>query len=281
MARITDLRSVTDERLREHYLLERELSDRLRHSTAEQRRALYAQVYEELFHRLPDHPQLVRKTDEASRASYLADQVSVLAPFLTPETRYAEIGAGDCALAFEVARRVREVRALEVSQSIAHTGSGAPANFRLVLTDGCSVPLPAGAFDLIYSNQVMEHLHPDDARSQLRGIFEALGSGGRYVCITPNRLNGPHDVSRYFDTTATGFHLHEYTHLELARLFRAAGFSRVHALVGARGRLATVPVAPIAWIEATLGRLPAKLRRALASSRAVRWLLIIRLVGVR
>jgi predicted SAM-dependent methyltransferase len=51
----------------------------------------------------------------------------------------------------------------------------------------------------------MEHLHPDDAFEQLKQIYTALTPGGLYICTTPNRLTGPHDVSKYFDETAAGF----------------------------------------------------------------------------
>ena len=36
------------ELLRQHYEVERELADRLRHSTREERRTLYGEVYDEL-----------------------------------------------------------------------------------------------------------------------------------------------------------------------------------------------------------------------------------------
>ena len=62
----------------------------------------------------------------------------------------------------------------------------------------------------------MEHLHPDDALEQLQNIYSALVPGGIYLCITPNRLSGPQDVSRDFDMVATGFHLKEYTISELS-----------------------------------------------------------------
>ena len=41
---------------------------------------------------------------------------------------------------------------------------------------------------------------------------------GVYICITPNRVSGPHDVSRGFDEVATGFHMHEYTGREIRPL---------------------------------------------------------------
>ena len=73
----------------------------------------------------------------------------------------------------------------------------------------------------------MEHLHPDDAIVQLTNIKNALTNGGKYICITPNRINGPHDISRYFDKEASGFHLKEYTFTDLNKIFKNIGFSTV------------------------------------------------------
>jgi SAM-dependent methyltransferase len=264
--------------LEEHYRVERQLADRLRHATREERSSLYATLYDELFRRLPAHPQLASKQDPSARAADVASQMAVLRRFLTPRTTLLEIGAGDCALSIAAAPHVRKAIALDVSASITG-GVAAPENFSLLLSDGREIPVPGGSIDVAYSNQLMEHLHPEDARDQLRSIVAALAPGGVYLCITPNRLSGPHDVSRTFDDEATGFHLKEYTTGELARLFREAGFSRVWAMVGARRRLVAFPVAPLGALEGALDALSAPLRRAVARRTPVRQLLEIRLVG--
>ena len=78
--------------------------------------------------------------------------------------------------------------------------------------------------DMAYSNQLVEHLHPDDIFDQTKNILNILKNKGRYVCITPNKLSGPHDISKYFDDVATGFHLKEYTTRELIRLQKKSDF---------------------------------------------------------
>ena len=78
----------------------------------------------------------------------------------------------------------------------------------------------------------MEHLHPDDAFEQLENIYRALTPGGVYICVTPNRLSGPHDISSLYDEVATGFHLKEYSISELHSLFRRVGFSRIRVHFG-------------------------------------------------
>jgi SAM-dependent methyltransferase len=211
-----------------------ELASRLREAPPEVRRGLYGLVYDELFSRVPDHPQLTRRADRADQVAYAARQVDLIRQFLPPGGRYVEIGAGDCAVVRGVAAFASSVTAVEVSADI--LPHDLPPNVEVAMSDGVSVPVAAAAADLVYSNQVMEHLHRDDAMEQLRNIARALRPGGRYICITPNRLTGPHDVSAGFDRDARGFHLHEYTHAELGQALRDAGFRRVRALEQANGR---------------------------------------------
>ena len=115
----------------------------------------------------------------------------------------------------------------------------------------------------------MEHLHPEDAEAQLRAVAAALAPSGVYVCITPNALSGPHDISKHFDPVPTGLHLREYTNAELRRLMRAAGFGRVRGFVRTRSRTLIYPLwIPIA-LEAVLGRVGVAGRR-LARRSALR-----------
>jgi hypothetical protein len=91
-----------------------------------------------------------------------------------------EIGPGDCALSFEAAKSVRQVYAVDVD-AVLSRNARPPANFRLFLSDGVSVPVPPGV-DFACSNQLMEHLHPEDACQQLCNIFAA----------SPPLVPGPH-----------------------------------------------------------------------------------------
>lgn len=266
--------------IREHYEIERELAAKLMGASQRERRSLYSELYDDLYRRVPLHPQLTRKAspDEAARA--VAAQMRLLRPFLGAGVTFLEIGPGDCALSLEVARSVKQVYGVDVSDAIT-SRLDTPPNFQLVLSDGCSIPVPQGAVNVAYSNQVMEHLHPDDALEQLANIYRALAPGGIYICITPNRLNGPHDVSRYFDEVATGFHLKEYTTGELRRLFRRAGFSSVRQSVGLKGRDFDLPVTLVTAMESAFSRLPAAARNSLSGMPLIRKVLGVRLVAAK
>lgn len=269
----------TMEQIREHYEIEKELADRLRHAPREERLSLYSSLYDELYRRVPLHSMLTRKASPARTEMMVRLQLKFLYSFLKRESRFLEIGPGDCALSFEVSRLVKEVYAVDVSQEITKSPS-VPQNFRLFLSDGCSVPVPPESIDVAYSYMVMEHLHPDDAFHQLGQIYQSLAPGGIYICITPNRLTGPHDISKYFDEFATGFHLREYTTLELSDLFRKVGFSRVRAYVGAKGSYVSFPVPLIALCESVLDSLRYAARKIFPINITLP-LPDIRVVGVR
>lgn len=270
----------TPKQRRQHYEIEKELAERLRLAERDERLTLYSHVYDELYRRVPHHPQLQHKVSASDTARRVRASMRFLEAFLTPGTRFLEIGAGDCSLALEAARHVRHVTAVDVSDEITR-GISAPGNFELCLSDGRSIPVPPGSIDVAYSNQLMEHLHPDDALEQLRNVHAALAPGGVYVCRTPNALNGPHDVSAGFDCIATGLHLKEYTVTELYRLFRRVGFSKV--------KLAFAMNGPYVRSSVHLTMLAERLLRVLGYpavqpellKRPVRALLGIRMLGIR
>ena len=79
----------------------------------------------------------------------------LLRRFLRPDSTFLEIGPGDCALSFEAARHVNKAYAVDVSEEI--TGDAEhPQNFQLILSDGCSIPLPEKSVDVAYSNQLID-----------------------------------------------------------------------------------------------------------------------------
>ncbi len=270
----------TPGQIRAHYEIEKKLAHRLRFSTSEERQTLYTSLYDELFKSVPNHPQLTIKSSPEESASKVAYEIRHLKSFLKKGTTFLEVGPGDCALSFEVTKRVRTVYAIDVSEEITKSLSH-PPNFKLILSDGASIPVPAGAIDVAYSNQLMEHLHPDDALKQLLNIREALAPGGLYMCLTPNRLNGPHDVSSYYDQVATGLHLKEYTVTELYHLFQTAGFSKMRIFVPLKNIRIFLPVFPAKLCEKMLSVLPFPLRKSLASTWPIAKLLGIRLVGIK
>src|SRR5208282_2009763 len=220
----------TPEDIRNHYLAEKELADQLRSSRPEKRASLYLTVYEELFRRVPSHPLLFRTVTPAHRQKAIGWQLQFLRRFISPSQNFLEVGAGDCALALEVAKMAAKVYAIDVSAKLTESITP-PKNFELRVSDGSSIDVPDNTVDVAYSNQLMEHLHPDDALRHVQEVYRVLKPGGMYVCVTPNRLGGPYDISRQFDTVATGLHLKEYSVTEASRLFHSVGFRQARAYI--------------------------------------------------
>jgi SAM-dependent methyltransferase len=273
--KVVQARSRAD--LRRHYDIECVLAAQLRQADKAERKDLYRSLYNQLFLSVPDHPQLAMPTDRQAVHRETVRQLGIIRPFLTPSSTVLEIGAGACHLSIELAKQVRQVYAIDVSDEI--TGEATlPHNCSLILSDGTSVPIDPSSIDVAYSNQLMEHLHPDDALEQLHHIHDALKPGGIYVCITPNRLCGPHDVSRTFDDTPRGFHLREYDNRDLTALFRQAGFRRARALISYERIVlpCTFPMAPVRGLEWLLQAMPRSILH-----RAGLVLMAVKFIGIK
>ena len=249
--------SRSSERVAAHYELERKLADRLRAASADDRARVYGEVYDELFRCVEDHPQLSIGAPQRDREA-LAESRFV-SRFLDKDSCLMEIGAGDCAFSIRAAPLVHKVIAVDVSQIIT-SATRDIANLEVVISDGTSLPVEPSSVDVAYSDQLMEHLHPDDALAQLANVVRALKPGGVYICITPNRVTGPHDISRTFDDVATGFHLREYTAPDIRAIFLKSGFGEIRFYAGGRGRYVRMPNSVALSAEAAFERLPRNVR---------------------
>jgi SAM-dependent methyltransferase len=208
--------------VRAHFEVERELASRLRRSSRAERTTLFKTLYAELFARVPNHARIVRRDSPEASARAVDARMRLLQPHLDKVKTFVEIAPGDCRLAWAVAARVPEVIGIDISDQ---SGEGsAPQNFRLMVYDGYTVDLPDGCADLVFSYQLLEHLHPDDMLLHFQLVHRLLKPGGSYVFSTPHRHSGPHDISRYFSDVPQGFHLKEWTYWELASVAKEAGF---------------------------------------------------------
>ena len=271
---------ITAEQIRQHYEIEKELADRIKNANAEQRCQLYTIVYDELLRRVPHHPHLIQQKSNEIRKQVINHQLKLLKKFINQDTLFLEIGAGDCALSLRVAEDVKQVFAVDVCNEIV-SGVVQPDNFQLLISDGISIPVPENSIHIAYSNQLMEHLHPDDAMQQLTNIYNALIHDGMYVCITPNSYTGPHDISKHFDDISTCLHLKEYTIKELSILFRTVGFSKSKLYAGGKGLYVPIPISIALFFENILDLLPIKFRKIVAKTLLFKTILGIKMIGFK
>src|SRR5262245_27651610 len=94
------------------------LGDRLRTLPAGERRAMYGEIYYERFARVPGQPQLTRKLSPERSRQNTASEFRLIKKFNTPDSTFLEIGAGDAAVSLHVAKQVKNVTALDVSDII-------------------------------------------------------------------------------------------------------------------------------------------------------------------
>jgi SAM-dependent methyltransferase len=257
--------------IKRHYEFEKVLSNKLRNAPKEERKSLYTSLYDELFR---NFPYIITEQQDNSQ-----NQINLLKRFLSKDKTLLEVGPGEGKLLRRAVPLVKKAYALDVSNEITKKIEG-DSGIKVIISDGSNIPLEDASLDVIYSNQLMEHIHPDDALEQLKNIFRVLAKGGLYVCITPSRLSGPHDISRQFDDVATGFHLKEYTVRELRDLFLRVGFSRVKLLVG-YGFYVPFPVWAALFLESFLEKLPRRAAKWLGRFYPVRILLGVKIIGVK
>ncbi|MGD9982449.1 MAG: class I SAM-dependent methyltransferase [Hyphomonadaceae bacterium] len=260
------------ERIIAHYLVERRLADALRASTkAERENGAYNRLYDTLLTEVYDHPRWTASHEPSG--DYADRQVRMLLGELKPEDVFLDIGGGDCRIALSVAPYVAKSIVVDVSDQLVPRDITA-TNFEFVKNRCADVPVPDESVSFIYSNQVLEHIHPDDVEERMRELYRVLKPGGRYMCRTPNRFSGPHDVSMYFDDVSHGTHMREYSYETLYRLVGDAGFVHPRIMIAPRAyRLFDLPYALARLVERVFAAAPRSLHTPICRSHIGRSLL--------
>jgi SAM-dependent methyltransferase len=226
---LSEENAVTIDQVRWHLELERSLTARLRASSPEMRWETFQACYDELYSELP---WLVDTGGMVETGRWMR----LLGP---PPQRIHEVGSGNGELAAALAAYGYEVEATDISSE-----RGGPRRevdgLQWTVTDGVHLDRFArrAPYDAVLSDQVVEHLHPDDLEVHLRSCRSILRNGGKYLVRTPHAFTGPHDVSRIFGfSEPVGMHLREYTNRQLTVGLKTAGFTRVRAVFHVPGKL--------------------------------------------
>ena len=250
----------------QQYELEVEYAEILKNtSNSAERGKLYHELYDKYFKKLPAHPLLLRSKDKKYIEEKVKRTIRFLYPYINPSTHFMEIGSGDCSLTIGLSAHVKEVVGVDVSEEIMPEKSGLPENVKLYVSrDGTTLPFQQNYFHIAYSNQLIEHLHPDDAKIHIMNVRQILTKNGQYIFQTPHMFFGPHDVSVFFHNTPVGFHLKEYCNFELYFLLKKVGFTKVNLITGIKGRRISLPIIFPVVIELVLFWFPHSIRKYLS-----------------
>lgn len=273
---------LTEDDLRRHLIVELEVTRELLASSPEERADVfargYARIYEELW--------WFNVAEDA--AGVAAVDIRPWVAMIGPPCRVYEVGSGQGALARALAAAGYDVTASDIN---AERGGDREAEDGVFWaeTDGVNLDRFAepGSFDAVISDQLVEHLHPDDLVPHLRGAHALLRPGGVYAFRTPHGPTGPYDSGRAFGfASPLATHLKEYTFAERVAALREAGYARIVAEQPRCGgpRPSARYADYLVRAERQLGRLPLGVRRQV-SNRVLRDGLLFRrnaiLAGVK
>lgn len=150
---------------------------------------------------------------------------------LSRDHRILEIGSGHGRMLHHLLSNGFDVRGVETSASRIAEGGRVYGDLPYTLVSGADVPFDDGAFDVVLSFDVFEHI-PDTDR-HLGEVFRVLKPHGYYLLQTPNKwTNIPFEVIRFRSLTRwRNYHCSLHTRRQLVRRFEAHGFEvRFHRL---------------------------------------------------
>jgi 2-polyprenyl-3-methyl-5-hydroxy-6-metoxy-1,4-benzoquinol methylase len=234
---------VTEEMILKHWALEKSLREELLRSTPDTRWEVFEHCYSRLYRELAWLNQLEARATSSSPSVHYATWIDVIG---SPPLNIYEIGSGKGDLIHYLATCGFRCKGSEITRERGQSWSKCHPNLSWGISDGVHLEQfePEGVYDVVISDQVIEHLHPDDLLDHFRGVFEILSIGGRYIFSTPHISVGPSDISRVFQSNRLmGMHLKEYTYSELVDLLGQTGFKQLQSII----------------------RLPAKFRRSFGS----------------
>lgn len=217
------------ELVRQHWRTETTLSRILRQSEpvgrpAEFERA-YGQFYQELY--------WLNEWKKMSSGGGDAFAYGFFTRLLGKACDIYEVGSGKGELIRFLASKGYRCTATEITAERGKKWHADSANLTWKSSDGVHLAEfePEASQDAVISNQVIEHIHPDDLPMHFQHAARILRNGGRYILSTPHKFLGPSDISGLFGLEEPmGFHLREYSYRELTDMAKAAGFSRIEAV---------------------------------------------------
>lgn len=143
---------------------------------------------------------------------------------LVPGNRVLEIGSGKGRMLLELQRQGLQIRGVENNPWMIAEGRRLHGELPITLVTGHELPFEDGAFDIVLSFDVFEHIPDSDAH--LGEVWRVLGPGGRYLLQTPNKwTNSVFETIRWKSLTAwKKDHCALHSYAQARRRFAAHGF---------------------------------------------------------
>lgn len=152
--------------------------------------------------------------------------------------RVLDVGAGVGVSSYAFARDGHTVTAVEPDPSdVLGRGAferlrrGSGVEMRCVDAFGEGLPVPSGAFDVVYTRQVLHHAR--DLPGMAREFARVLRSGGVVLATREHVVSRPEDLSAFLAVHATHRYLgneHAYLLEQYTSAFNTAGFQTVRIL---------------------------------------------------
>lgn len=214
-------------RKKDQFELERRLHRRIMHSSRADRAAVTASAYDELLSTFPDHSVFV---NDQTRVAIGKRNAAMFAPLVKPGARILEVGCGRGDVIAALANAGHSCTGIEPSKQMIDLCATSNA-LRIQFGVADKLEFPDDSFELVFSQQVLEHIHPDDVPLHFAESMRVLSPGGVLAIETPNRRTGPQDISRGFVREAEGLHLKEWGIGELIRQFHNAAFKSLRGVL--------------------------------------------------
>lgn len=215
------------EHVRAHATLEYALTGELLASSPENRWNVFSDAYSRLYEQLP---WLNAGTNESN----LYPDIEAWGRLIGTGKRVFEVGSGKGQLISFLASRGNTCVGTEITKERGKKHVTRLSNLTWNTTDGVNLTTfeSSDSFDFIISDQVFEHLHPDDHVLHLSEALRLLRPGGRYILRAPHGSSGPHDLSLVFGFDRPVFmHLFEPSYKDMRRKFQTAGYTTVKAVL--------------------------------------------------
>ncbi|MFH1928019.1 MAG: methyltransferase domain-containing protein [Chloroflexota bacterium] len=223
--------NISEEMILKHWELEKRLTKQLLESTHENRWKTFDRCYTKLYSEL----DWLNRFIGSSNIALTPAKLCAIWPIVIgePPKSIYEIGSGKGGLISYLATCGYDCKGTEITRERGKKHVSECSNLSWGISDGVHLTRfeRADTYDVVVSNQVIEHIHPDDLVEHFKGVRSILIDGGRYIFATPHKFVGPSDISRVFKCDKPmGMHLKEYSYQEIRRLLIQSGFNKIFAV---------------------------------------------------